>query len=178
MLLGNLYFFEEQRKTNFKFKIMKKILNVKQAVEIARKMRGQKKTIVVVGGFFDILHAGHIKFLENAKKYGDCLFVLLEDDNKAKKAKGKSRPINSQKDRAIILSTLRSVDYVILLKDMTNNAQYDKIIIQIAPNVIATTHDDPYIDHKKRQAKLINEKVIYVIRRIYNHSTTQLTKHI
>lgn len=157
---------------------MNKIITIKQAIEIAKKLRSQKKTIVVVGGFFDILHLGHIKFFENSKKYGDYLFVLLEDDQKARKIKGANRPINSQKDRAKILSTLHSVNYVILLKNMTNNAKYDRLIIQMKPNVLAATYGDPYIEHKKRQAKLINGKVVCVIERIYNHSTTKLSKHI
>lgn len=157
---------------------MRKILDIKDAIRIAKRLQSKNKSIVVVGGFFDILHIGHIKFLESSKKYGDYLFVLLEEDKKAKKAKGANRPINSQDDRAKILSSLQSIDYVVLLRNMTNNAQYDKIIIQIAPSILATTHGDPYIDHKKRQAKLINGKVICVIRRIYNHSTTQLAKHI
>lgn len=187
MLLGNPYSFVVRRnKLKMKneklkildFELMNKIITIKEAIKISEKIRKNRKTIVLVGGFFDILHTGHIKFLENAKKYGDYLFVLLEDDNKAKKAKGESRPINSQKDRAIVLSTLRSVDYVVLLKNMTNNAQYDKIIIQIAPNVLATTYGDPYINHKRRQAKLVNGKVMCVIHRIYDRSTTQLAKGI
>lgn len=157
---------------------MNKILTIQKGIRVAQKFRKQNKTIVIVGGFFDILHTGHIKFLEKSKKHGDYLFVLLEDDKKAREVKGADRPINSQKDRAKILSTLRSVDYVILLKNMINNSQYDKIIIKIAPSVLATTYGDLYIKHKKRQAKLINGKVIYVISRIYNHSTTQLAKHI
>lgn len=157
---------------------MKKILSIEQAIEVSRELKSQNKTIVVVGGFFDILHLGHIKFLEKSKKHGDYLFVLLEDDYKARKVKGANRPFNSQKDRARILSTLENVDYVILLKNMTNNVNYDRLIIQIQPNIIATTYGDRYIKHKKRQAKLINGKVIYVIRRIYSYSTTRLTKHI
>lgn len=157
---------------------MNKIITTEQAIKISKKIKAANKTIVVAGGFFDILHAGHIKFLENSKKYGDYLFVLLEDDDKARNVKGKNRPINSQRKRAIILSTLQNVDYVILLKNMTNNSQYDKIIIQIAPNVITTTDRDPYINHKKRQANLVNGKVICVIQRIYNHSTTTLAKDI
>lgn len=157
---------------------MKKILTTKQAIEIAQKLRGQNKTIVVAGGFFDILHLGHIKFLENSKKHGDYLFVLLEDDNKARKVKGANRPINSQKDRAKILSALKSVDYVILLKNMTDNAKYDRIIIQIEPSVITSTYGDPYIKHKNRQARMVNGKVICVIKRIYNLSTTKLSKYI
>lgn len=157
---------------------MNKILTIQKGIRVAQKLRKQNKTIVVVGGFFDILHIGHVKFLENSKKHSDYLFVLLEDDNKARKVKGINRPINSQKDRAKILSTLGSVDYVILLKNMTNNFKYDRVIIQMAPSVLATTHGDPYIKHKERQAKLINGKVVCVIKRLYNHSTTKLAKHI
>lgn len=157
---------------------MQKILSIKQAIGTAKKIRSKNASIVVAGGFFDILHAGHIKFLENSKKYGDYLFVLLEDDNKAKELKGTSRPINSQKNRAKILSSVKSVDCVILLKNMTTNIKYDRLIIQIRPSVLATTSGDPYIKHKERQAKLINGKVIPVIQRIHNHSTTKLSRHI
>lgn len=157
---------------------MRKILSVREAIEIAKELHIKNKSIVLAGGFFDILHTGHIKFLENSKKHGNYLFVLLEDDKKAREIKGTNRPINSQQNRAKILSTLGSVDYVILLKNMTNNAAYDKIITQMKPSILAATYGDPYIKHKKRQAKLINGKVICVISRIYNHSTTKLSKHI
>ncbi len=157
---------------------MRKILNIKEAIGIARKIKKQNKTIVVVGGIFDILHLGHIKFLEKSKKYGDYLFVLLEDDAKAKKEKGKNRPIHSQKDRAKILSSFQSVDYVVMLKNMTSNELYDKIMVKIMPAIIATTYGDPYVVHKKRQAKLVHGKVVYVIKRIYNQSTTKYIKLI
>ncbi len=173
MLPGNPYSFAE-----LKNKFMNKILEINEAVKLAQKFRKQNKTIVVVGGVFDILHYGHIKFLKNAKKIGDFLFLLLEDDTKARKEKGKNRPINSQKDRAKILSSLESVDYIILLKDMTSNLEYDKIMVQIKPAIIATTYGDPYIMHKKRQAELINGVVKYVIPRIYNHSTSKYIKLI
>lgn len=191
MLPGNLFILGEQRSEIlpilqiFKYwvigsipKLMNKIISVNNAIKISKHLRNKGKSIVLVGGFFDILHLGHIKFLENSKKHGDYLFVLLEDDNKAKQIKGPKRPINSQKNRAKILSALGSVDYIILLKNMTNNVKYDRLIIQIQPSIIAATYGDRYIKHKKRQAKLINGKVIYVIRRIYNYSTTWLTKHI
>lgn len=155
-----------------------KILNIKDAIKVSQQLRKQNKSIVLVGGFFDILHLGHIKFLENSKKYGDYLFLLLEDDTKARKEKGKGRPIHSQKDRAKILSSLRSVDYIVLLTNMTNNIRYDKIIVQIRPNVIAATYGDPYAEHKKRQAKLINGRVKYVIERINKHSTSKYLKLI
>jgi FAD synthetase len=152
---------------------MRKILSIKQAMDISKKLKNQSKTITVVGGIFDILHLGHIEFLKKAKKEGDYLFVLLEDDAKAKKIKGKTRPINSQKDRAKILSSIQSVDYVVILKNMTNNDLYDKIMLQIRPNVIAITYGDPYVEHKKRQAKLVQGKVVCVIKRIDDVSTTK-----
>src|SRR3989304_8926043 len=100
---------------------MNKILTIQKGIRIAQKLKKKNKSIVVVGGFFDILHLGHIKFLEESKKYADVLFVLLEEDSKATKEKGEDRPINSQKDRAEILSSVQSVNYVIMLKNMTNN---------------------------------------------------------
>lgn len=154
-----------------------KILNIREAIEISQRLRKQNKSIVVAGGFFDILHLGHIKFLEKAKKYGDCLFVLLEEDENAKE-KGKDRPINPQLLRAKILSSIQSVDYVLMLKNMTNNKLYDKLMVKIRPDIITTTYADPYIDHKKRQAKLINAKVVYAIKRISNYSTTKYLKLI
>lgn len=157
---------------------MRKILSVREAIEIAKELHRKNKSIVLAGGVFDVLHTGHIKFLENSKKYGDYLFVLLEEDSKARKVKGANRPINSQKDRAKILSTLGSVDYVILLKNMTNNTKYDRIIIRIEPSILTATCGDPYIKHKKRQAKLVQGKVVYVIKRINRHSTTKYIKSI
>ncbi|OGH24353.1 MAG: hypothetical protein A3B47_01140 [Candidatus Levybacteria bacterium RIFCSPLOWO2_01_FULL_39_24] len=157
---------------------MKKILDIKEAIEIAKKIRKLNETIVVVGGFFDILHLGHIKFLEKSKKYANYLFLLLEDDSKAAREKGKHRPINSQQDRAKVLSSLESVSYIIMLKNMTNNDLYDKLMVEIRPDIIATTQGDPYVRHKRRQAKLVQGKVIYAVKKIQNHSTTKYMKLI
>jgi len=156
---------------------MNKILTIQQGVEVAQKIKRQNKTIVMTGGFFDILHLGHIKFLEKAKKCGDYLFVLLEEDIKALE-KGKDRPINSQKNRAKILSSLKNVDYIIMLRNMTNDQIYDKIMVEMRPNTIATTRDDPYVERKTRQANLIQGKVVCVTKRIDDHSTTKYAKLI
>ena len=157
---------------------MNKILQVNEAIEVAQKLREQNKSIVLVGGFFDILHIGHIRFLQNAKKLGDYLFLFLEDDEASTKIKGENRPINSQRNRAIILASLSTVDFVVLLKKMTNNDNYDKIISQIQPTVIATTYPDPAIEHKIRQAKLVNGRVEYAIKRIHEYSTTKFANFI
>lgn len=75
------------------------------------------KTIVTTNGCFDILHVGHVRYLEKTKSFGDYLIVLLNSDKSVKSIKGPSRPINNEKDRAEILSALRCVDYVVLFDE-------------------------------------------------------------
>ena len=136
-----------------------------------------KKT-VLVGGCFDILHLGHIIFLEKAKQKGDTLVVLLESDEAVRFLKGAGRPINPQKTRAKILSSLKSVDKVVLLKNKMTDKDYDFLIQKIKPAIIATTKNDPYIHHKMRQAKLVGAKVAEVTKNIANYSSSKLAKEI
>ena len=157
---------------------MDKAINVNQAIKVSKKLRSEGKKIVLAGGVFDILHIGHVKFLKKAKDKGDCLFVLVESDGNVKRIKGKTRPINNQKNRAVILSSLASVDYVVILPNLKTDTEYDKIVTQIRPEIIATTAKDPNILHKKRQANQIKGKVVNVTARISNHSTTKLAKLI
>ena len=155
---------------------MIKIVSPKEAVEILKRLKNKK--IVLTGGCFDILHIGHIELLKNAKRKGDYLFVLLENDKNVKKLKGKGRPINSQKERAIILSSFEYVDYVILLPDMASNKDYDKLVYLLNPDIIAVTKDSPQIVHNLRQTEKINAKVWEVTKIIKDKSTTKLAKLI
>lgn len=157
---------------------MGNILNLQQAIEISQKIKSEKKSIVLAGGCFDILHIGHIKFLEKARKNGDYLFILLESDESVKKLKGDKRPINSQKDRSQILSALKFVDYVILLSGIKESKDYDSLVEKIHPDIIAVTKNDKALFHKQRQAKKINAKVVSVIERVEDKSTTRLAKLI
>ena len=80
-------------------------------------LRKQGKKIVTTNGCFDILHVGHVRYLEKAKQFGDTLIVLLNSDKSVKEIKGETRPINNENDRAEVLSALKSVDYVILFDE-------------------------------------------------------------
>ena len=82
-------------------------------------LKSADKTIVFTNGCFDILHAGHVRYLNEAKKIGDCLIVGLNSDESVRKLKGPSRPINSEEDRAEVLSALSAVDYVVIFSDAT-----------------------------------------------------------
>src|SRR3990167_134264 len=118
---------------------MDKVVSIEKAIQITNHLNNQRKRIVLTGGCFDILHIGHISFLENAKKEGDVLFVLLESDESIKKLKGDNRPINNQEDRAKILESLKIVDYIIRLPYFENDKDYDKLISSLKPDIIATT---------------------------------------
>lgn len=81
------------------------------------KIHQQDKTVVTTNGCFDILHVGHVRYLEKTKTFGDYLIVLLNSDKSVKSIKGPSRPINNEMDRAEILSALKCVDYVVLFDE-------------------------------------------------------------
>ncbi len=99
--------------------------------DLLKKLRNEKKTIVTTNGCFDILHVGHVRYLEKAKSFGDILIVALNSDKSVKSIKGESRPINNENDRAEILSALRCVDYVVIFdEDSPIN-----LLLKIKPDV-------------------------------------------
>jgi FAD synthetase len=153
-----------------------KIITTREIIELSKKLNGEKKKIVLVGGCFDILHAGHIEFLTAAKKSGDVLFVLLESDENIKKLKGANRPLNSQRDRAKILENLEMIDYVVALPPLGSNKEYDELVSSLKPAIIAVTKGDPGLTHKKRQANLIGAEIAEVAEQVINQSTTKLIK--
>ncbi|MDR1168881.1 MAG: D-glycero-beta-D-manno-heptose 1-phosphate adenylyltransferase [Heliobacteriaceae bacterium] len=81
------------------------------------RLHAEGKTVVTTNGCFDILHAGHVRYLEKAKSFADKLIVLLNSDKSVKNIKGEGRPINNENDRAEVLSALKSVDYVVLFDE-------------------------------------------------------------
>lgn len=156
---------------------MAKIVDLQQIKPAVVLLKQGRKTIVLAGGCFDIIHIGHIKFLEEAKKLGDVLFVLLESDAKVKKLKGTNRPIFTQKERATVLSALEMIDYVVLLPPIDRDADYNHLIIQLSPNLIAVTENDPLMIKKKKQADKIGSKIA-VIPYIKTFSSSRLAKII
>ena len=98
---------------------------------VIKSLKAKNKTIVTTNGCFDILHVGHVRYLEQAKSYGDILIFALNSDKSVKKIKGENRPINNENDRAEVLSALRSVDYVVLF-DETSPID---LLLKIKPDV-------------------------------------------
>jgi D-beta-D-heptose 7-phosphate kinase / D-beta-D-heptose 1-phosphate adenosyltransferase len=90
-----------------------------EIIRIIKELKLKDKKIVFTNGCFDLLHAGHISYLESAKKSGDILIVGLNSDRSVSSLKGSDRPINSEADRAYILSALEVVDYVVIFDEDT-----------------------------------------------------------
>ena len=107
------------------------LINKNELQDLLKKLRNEHKTIVTTNGCFDILHVGHVRYLQKAKSFGDILIVALNSDKSVKSIKGESRPINNENDRAEVLSALRSVDYVVLFdEDSPIN-----LLLEIKPDV-------------------------------------------
>ena len=134
-----------------------------------------KGRIVLTGGCFDILHIGHVRFLSEAKKLGQYLVILLENDKNVKRLKGENKPVFRQEERAEMLSALESVDLVVLLPMMEKDSDYLNLIEEIKPDIIAVTENDPQMEKKKGQAKKIGG-ALKVIPMIKTLSTSKLAK--
>ncbi len=90
-----------------------------QILEVCESYQKQNKKIVFTNGCFDLLHIGHVRYLEEAKKLGDILIVGINTDASVKVLKGPSRPIQNENDRAAILAALKAVDHTILFGEET-----------------------------------------------------------
>lgn len=99
--------------------------------------KNKNKKIVFTNGCFDILHSGHVAYLNEAKKQGDLLFVGLNSDDSIKRLKGETRPINKEADRKYLLENLRCIDCVEIF---TEDTPYD-LIKELSPNVLVKGGD-------------------------------------
>jgi len=97
---------------------MKEVLDRQAVKKICDRLRKDGKKIVFTNGCFDILHAGHVRYLKQAKKLGDVLVIGLNSDASVSGIKP-GRPVNTEKNRAAVLAGLASVDYVVIFREKT-----------------------------------------------------------
>ena len=153
---------------------MNKLKTFSEIRKIAGALKRKGKKIVFTNGCFDILHYGHIKYLERCKKLGNILIIGLNSDSSVKKIKGKKRPLTGQKERAAILSALEFVDYVTIF----NEATPEKLIKTIAPDVLAKGGDWRVNDIVGGDFVKISGGKVVAIPFVKGYSTTRLLKHI
>jgi len=104
------------------------LVELDDLLDMANEVRGRGERIVMTNGCFDILHAGHVAYLEEAKSLGDRLIVAVNDDDSVRRLKGATRPVNGLEDRMLVLSGLAAVDWVVPFADDTPAALIDSIL--------------------------------------------------
>lgn len=114
-----------------------KIIARSQLKSLCNRLRRRRKKIVFTNGTFDILHLGHVTYLQKARKFGDVLIVGVNSDASVKSYKTPDRPINPEKDRMAVLAALECVDYVVLFTEPTPI----QLILTAKPDVLAKGAD-------------------------------------
>jgi D-beta-D-heptose 7-phosphate kinase/D-beta-D-heptose 1-phosphate adenosyltransferase len=101
------------------------------------RLHAEGRTLVFTNGCFDILHRGHADYLAFARSQGDALVVGLNSDASVRRAKGPTRPVNPEQDRAYVLASLRAVDFVVIFEE----DEPRDLISQILPDVLVKGKD-------------------------------------
>src|SRR5690606_37390680 len=117
--------------------ITDKIVSAEQAAKYAKEWKANGEKVVFTNGCFDILHAGHIHYLNEAAGLGNRLVIGVNTDTSVKKLKGESRPINDEKTRSFLLSAMYFIDAIVLFDEDTPL----DLIKQIMPNVLVKGGD-------------------------------------
>ena len=151
-----------------------KIKTLNQLIPIVNKLKKQNKKIATTNGVFDILHPGHVKYLEEAKRLGDILIVGVNSDASTKQNKGDKRPINDEKSRLAVLVALESIDYVFLFSEKDPRKWLEKI----KPNAHAKAGDYKMSQIIERDVVEKNNGKVILVPMIKGYSTSKLISRI
>ena len=146
--------------------------DLNKIIEEREIIKQNNKTMILTNGCFDILHKGHITYLNEAKKYADYLWILLNSDNSVKKLKGQNRPINNQNDRKYVLENIKAVDKVIVFNQLNCSFWIDLI----QPDFYCKASDYNIKNINKEQLKTLkdNNVKIMFMNFIEGYSTTKI----
>lgn len=151
-----------------------KVISLSEAVHIAEKQKKAKKKVVTTNGCFDILHVGHARSFRMAKKLGDVLMVGVNSDASVRANKGASRPIVPDKERAELVASLESVDYVFIFGSKTPTSWLSKI----KPSVHVKGSDRTIEEIPERHMIEKNGGKLVLIPHTGKHSTSGIIKKI
>ncbi len=150
--------------------MIKPVLTLDEIKLQRQKFKSEGKKVVFTNGVFDIIHSGHVDYLNKAKALGDILIVGLNSDISVKKIKGNKRPIIPEKDRAYVLSNLKAVDFVVLFDDETPK----KLIDEIIPDLLVKGGDWPLDKIVGRDTVVKNGGEVKNIDFVNFYSTSQI----
>jgi len=152
----------------------KKIKTLEELASLREELKQQGKKVVFTNGCFDLLHIGHVRYLEEAKAQGDILIVGVNSDSSVQGLKGTKRPLVGEKERIELLAALEVTDYLLLFSEATP----EKIIAALKPDFHVKGGD--YQKEDLPEAALVESyggKVI-LVREVKGYSTTNLIKRI
>ena len=155
---------------------VEKLISWEKLPEWRAELRSQNKRLVVTNGCFDLLHAGHVTYLQAARNLGDALLVGLNSDNSVRQLKGDDRPVNSEQDRALVIAALESVDAVCIFEDKAATS----FLARAEPDIYAKGGDYTLDQLNQEERRLIEHLggTIKVLPLVPGKSTTALLKQI
>lgn len=153
-----------------------KIVDKNQLAAIATELRSQGRKLVLTNGCFDLLHLGHVRYLQAARALGDQLAVAINGDESVRILKGKGRPLNPQSDRAEMVASLQCVDYVVMFPEVRA-----KDVIEHAAPAIYVKGGDYSLDSLDREERDALHRIGAEVRILpfqEGHSTSKLIERM
>lgn len=151
-----------------------KFVSRDQISEVVDKNKAVGKILVFTNGCFDIIHAGHVRYLSEAKKLGDCLIVGLNSDRSVQELKGPTRPLNHQEDRAEVVAALAAVDYVVIFDESTA----ESLVNEVKPDIYVKGGDYRIQDIPEAKIVASNGGKTILIPEVPGRSSTNIIKKI
>ncbi len=153
---------------------MRRDLTREEAKKKIEELKINDKKVVFTNGCFDILHVGHMRYLEEAKEFGDYLIVGVNSDESVKRLKGPTRPINNQEDRAELLTGLKSVDYTVIFTEDTPV----ELIGELKPSIHVKGGDYKKDDLPETKVVESYGGTVEIVSLVEGKSTTNVVKKI
>lgn len=152
----------------------KKPYTLKEVNQIVSSLRREGKTLVTTNGCFDLIHAGHIQYLADAASLGDLLVVGINSDSSVSRLKGPSRPIQNESDRALLIGSLKMVDFTFIFDENDPIAFLDVL----KPDIHVKGGD--YVPERLPEKTIVekNGGKIVIVPFTTGHSTTSIVKKI
>lgn len=153
---------------------MGQIISRKSIANFVKNLHDAGKTVVATNGCFDILHVGHVRYLQKTKSFADYSIVLLNSDKSVRSIKGEGRPINNEADRAELLTALSCVDFVVLFDEDSPALLLD----EIKPDVYTKGADYNMETLPEREIMIKNNIKVEFIEFVQGKSTTNVINKI
>jgi D-glycero-beta-D-manno-heptose 1-phosphate adenylyltransferase len=153
---------------------MGKTLTLEALRPLVEKLKQDGKTIVLANGCFDLLHVGHVRYLEGARRLGDALVVGLNSDDSVRQLKGPGRPLMPEGERAEILAAISFVDYIIVFQE----PNVERLLLQIQPDIHCKGTDYTVESVPERDVVLSYGGRVAIVGDPKDHSTRDLIREV